>query len=39
MTLLKNNNYEQFNTPNYMWVVFMTDYGVQAAFSQKTFQF
>ena len=28
MTLLKNNNFEQLNTPNYMWVVFMNDIGV-----------
>ena len=28
MTLLKNSNYEQFNTPNYMWIVFMHDIGV-----------
>ena len=37
MTLLKNSNYEEFNTPNYMWVVFMHDIGVQAAFEQETF--
>ena len=28
MTMLKNNNYEKFSTPNYMWVVFMNDIGV-----------
>ena len=39
MTHLKNDNFEHLNTPNYMWIVFMNDIGVQAAFEQETFKF
>jgi len=39
MKKLKDEHLDELNVPNYMWVTFKTDVGIQGALSQKKFKF
>ena len=37
MTELKNENFDEINTPNYMWVTFKRDAGIYGSLALKKF--
>lgn len=37
MNQIKNENFEEINTPNYMWVTFKKDAGIYATLDLKKF--
>lgn len=39
MTAIKNKELNKLTTPNYMWVIFNTGHGAQAAQEKETFKF